>query len=331
MSTTAEETGSEEEQKVEEPAAKEEPLAAEPKKTPKPIKPDVATALAGESKDFVKDLKPYLPQDLVGGAVPHVPGMEEEAVWNAASQACGTEKVNYCYSIAEGKIWYLACPSSSLSSNPDTWCPLAAALPGNSEFWDKETVYLFEHEGIASALRWDPDTGRMQVFLGASRTILPRIQSMDANFVTINADEADIVPWRNKMLRIEKMSRATLRVFGYTGLLVVVTSIVLILFSFMTTNMLNRDLTDVKFKTDQAATSLMRNATNVMQSDAIKHMVRVQELLDGLSRVNGTLVKYEIKKGKVLWEALVPPAFAERFGTPQGLGEDGRARVRGNR
>ena len=76
-----------------------------------------------------------------------------------------------------------------MASFPDSWCPLAAALPGNSEFWDKETVYIYEHEGLASALRWDGETKRMQVFIGPSRSILPRIQSMDANFVTISAED----------------------------------------------------------------------------------------------------------------------------------------------
>lgn len=126
--------------------------------------PGLSDMLAGEAKNYVRDLQPYLPQDIVGGVIPHVSGTEDEAVWNAASQACGTEKVHYVYSIDGGRIWYLACPSASLSSNPDSWCPLAAALPGNSEHWDKETVYLYEQEGLASALRWDPETGRMQVF-----------------------------------------------------------------------------------------------------------------------------------------------------------------------
>ena len=115
-------------------------------------RPGMADFLAGESKSFVSDLLPYLPQELIGGVIPHLPGTEDEAVWNAASQACSTEKVHFCYSVEGGRLWYLACPSSSMASNPDSWCPLAAALPGKSEFWDKETVYLYEQEGLASAL-----------------------------------------------------------------------------------------------------------------------------------------------------------------------------------
>jgi hypothetical protein len=175
--------------------------------------------LSGEAARFISDLKPFLPSELVGGSLPYVPGTEEEAVWNAAAQACSTEKVHYLYSIEGNKVWYLACSSSMLASNPDSWCPLAAALPGNSEFWDKETVYLYEQEGLASALRWDPETGRMQIYLGPARSILPRIQSMDANFVTVNPRVADIVPWQNRQLRTEQLARASARMLLIAGIL----------------------------------------------------------------------------------------------------------------
>lgn len=293
--------------------------------------------LAGESKEVVQKFLPYLPQDLIGGAVPHVPGSEDEAVWNAASQACGTEKVHYVYVAEGGKIWYLACPSASLASNPDSWCPLAAALPGNSEYWDKETVYLYEQEGQASALRWDPETGRMQVFLGAARTILPRVQSMDANFVTINPEVAVAKPWRNRMLRTEKLSRAFVRVLFFSGLLVNLVAILILVVNLIGLGFVGRDLQQVKLETDQAALDLMKNAANVMQSDTIRHMVRIQALLDKLSTSNGYLVKYDVQGSKAEWEAIVPQAFVgkileENKGTQVVKKEEGdQVRIRGAR
>ena len=308
-------------------------VASEPKerKAGRKVRPGVADYVAGEQKDFVGDLRAHLPQDVIGGTLPHIPGTEEEAVWNAASQACGTEKVHFCYSVEGGKIFYLACPSASLSSHPDSWCPLAAALPGNSEYWDTETVYLYEQEGMASALRWDPETGRMQVFLGASRTILPRIQSMDANFVTVNPEVADVVPWRNRTLKREKLARATSRILVLSGLSVLLISLLLLLYGYMSINTINRDLTKVKKETERASMDIVMKAANVMQSDTIKHMVRIQKLLDQLAEVDGTLVRYEVNKGKVEWEALIPPAFAGEFGKALGLEKDGRVRVKGTR
>lgn len=291
-------------------------------------RPGMVDYLAGERADFVTNLQPYLPQELVGGNIPHIPGSEEEAVWNAASQACGTERVHFCYTIESGRIWYLACSSSVLASNPDSWCPLAAALPGNSEYWDKETVYIYEQEGVASALRWDPETGRLQVYLGASRTILPRIQTMDANFVTINAEVAQVVPWKSRTLKTEKLARATARILLLSGVCVAVVSMALLIFSYLTINFMQRDLTQVKSQSEKASGDLLIKAYDAMQSDTVRHMVRVQELLDDLAKVDGTLVRYEVKEGKLEWEALIPPAFANDFGTPQGLEKDGRARVK---
>lgn len=305
-----------------------------PQKTPAKPKPGVSDYLAGEAKEFVADLKPFLPQELVGGSLPYVPGTEEEAVWNAASQACGTEKVHFCYTIEENRVFYLACPSMMLSSNPDSWCPLAAALPGNSEYWDRETVYLYEQEGVASALRWDPDTGRMQVFLGASRTILPRIQSMDANFVTINPQVADIVAWRNLNLQTEKLSRATAKMLVVFGLMITLIGIGILFTNYFAINLMQRDLSEVKLRTQQASQQLMEKALLSMQTDSVRHMVRIQQLLDQLGNIDGTLVKYEVKNGRVTWEALIQQGFIQSFpgATPsEALERDGRVRITGRR
>ena len=281
-------------------------------------------------------LSPYLPLELIGGSIPHVAGTEEEAVWNAASQACATEKVHFCYVIDEGRCWYLACSSASLASNPDSWCPLAAALPGGSEHWDKETVYLYEQEGTASALRWDPETGRMQVFLGAARTLLPRIQSMDANFVTINPEVAKPVPWINRMLKTEELSRFAAKMLLYVGIFINLAIIGVLVSQFLYTNLLQRDLVSVKQKTDQVSQQLMIEAYNALQSDSIKHMVRVQEILDDLREIDGTLVKYEVKGKSVTWEAVVPQPYGKgvkslRNVKPGELEKDGRVRIIGKK
>lgn len=285
--------------------------------------------LAGETQDFNANLLPYLPQDLLGGSLPHIPGTEDEAVWNAASQACGTERINYVYSIDEGRVWYLACPAASLASNPDSWCPLAAALPGNSEYWDRETVYLYEQEGLASALRWDPETERMQVFLGASRTILPRVQSMDANFVTINADVADTVVWRNRALRTEKLSRAVIRMLILSGMVVNLIAVLILFINIVSIGFVSRDLADVKAKTDKAALELVESAANVMQSDSIRHMVRVQQLLDKVALSNGYLVRYEVSGKRTEWSAIVPTSLGDTARADTTLSEvsGGRARA----
>lgn len=298
-------------------------------------RPGLVDTIAGERDVFKTNLSTFLPSELIGGSVPHVPGMEEEAVWNAASQACGTERVHYCYSVDSGRCWYLAVPSTALASNPDSWCPLAAALPGNSEFWDRQTVYLYEQEGVASALRWDPETSRMQVFIGAARTLLPRIQSMDANFVTINPDAAGVVPWRNRALRTEKLSRAAARTLLLSGLAVSFMMLFVLFFQYTWTIFIHRDLEAVTAASEKASSDLMINSYNALQSDTIRHMVRVQEILDTLRTIEGTLVKYEVTGSTSEWQALVPKSFTQGVGPIKGqiqpgIEKDGRVRIKGS-
>jgi hypothetical protein len=295
--------------------------------------------LSGDNKFGAQELSPYLPFELVGGSVPYVAGTENEAVWNAASQACGTERVHYTYTIEDGRCWYLSTPSSALSSFPNSWCPLAAALPGNSEFWDTETVYLYEQEGQASALRWDPDTHRMQLFLGPSRTILPKLQSMDANFVTINPEMADTVTWTNHSLRSDQLSRAAGRILLLSGLVACVLVALTILTLNIRTNLLEPNLEQAQVKTQAATSLLMQRAQQQFRNEATVHMIRIQELLDALLTMKGTLVRYEVSSdGRVEWDALVPRAFSSgdnpilgKVTTVGGLEDDDRVRIRGTR
>lgn len=305
-----------------------------PKVQVKP-KPALTDKLSGEEKYYIENLTPYLPNELIGGGIPYIPGMEDEAVWNAAAQACATEKVHYVYTIEDNRVWYLACPSSALASAPDSWCPLAAALPGNSEYWDKDTVYIYEKDGLASALRWDKETGRLQIFFGAARSVLPRIQSMEANFITINPHVADIVPWKNRQLRSEQLARGMARMLLVSGILANI-----VLFGFLTVqyiaiNFIDRQLGKVQSETEDASMQLLSKATEMSQNEVLKHTVRLQQLLDDLSKIDGTLVRYEVSKGKLEWEALVPAAYSTgvmsvRGVAQPGIEQDGRIRIKGS-
>lgn len=309
------------------------------KKEQQSVKASIMERIAGDMASARKLYQPALPGELVAGSIPHIPGSEEEGVWNAAVQACGTERVHFTYTIEEGRCWYIATPSSSLASYPDSWCPLAAALPGNSEYWDRDTVYIYEKDGQAGALRWDNETGRMQLFLGAARTILPKVQSMNASFVTINPDTADIYPWINLSLKVDVLTRAVAKILVISGAAVGIMAAIYIMVMFAYANTLRPQLDDTKTETELASMQLLNDAAKSLENDALKHIVRIQELSDNLVQIQGTLVKYEVKGGAVTWEALVPQTFAVnsipafRGANPVGssIEPDGRVRIRGSR
>ena len=123
-----------------------------------------------------------------------------------------------------------------------------------------------------------------------------------------------------------------------SGLAVSLIAGLILVFSFFSVNMISRDLESVQDETQRKSEELMLKAYNAMQSDTIKHMVRVQEILDGLGRLDSTLVKYEIKGNTVHWEALVPPQYIQPVMDKYSVRvdetrkeKDGRIRVIGTR
>src|SRR5690606_545819 len=113
-------------------------------------------------------------------------------------------------------------------------------------------------------------------FLGAARTLLPRMQSMDANFVTINAEVADVVPWHNRQLRTEKLSRAASMSLLYVGIAINLIIFLFLTFQHILTNTTIKSLDEVKMKSEKASQDLMKGAYDALQSDSIRHMVRIQ-------------------------------------------------------
>ena len=102
------------------------------------------------------------------------------------------------------------------------------------------------------------------------------------------------------------------------------------------TNNVQRDLKKVKDETDRTSEKLMIDAYNALQSDSIKHMVRIQEILDDLRGIDGTLVKYEVKGKSVNWEAIVPQPYGKGVGSlrnvkPGQLEADRRVRILGKK
>ncbi len=297
--------------------------------------------MAGENEALDIDLAaltPYLPQDMVAGAVPHIPGMELNAVWHAAVQACAPSAFISAIppkAAGSGISPRRPRPSPRPPKAGARWPPL---YPGQSEHWDKETVYLYEQEGQASALRWDPESGRMQLYLGPSRTILPRIQSMNANFVTINPETARPVPWINRNLRMERMARYASLLMLLSGAVTTLCLIVYLAFLSLMLIGVKPALQSVRNETIKASEQLVTHSYQAFASNVPKYLVRVQELHQALYEKGGLLLRFELdKEGKVVWEALVPqavaasdnPAFRGAKPTGEINSEDGRVRISG--
>ena len=159
---------------------------------------------------------------------------------------------------------------------------------------------------------------------------------MDANFITINDQIADIVPWRSRQLRTEQLSRATARILLFSGLAVSLVLMAFIAVQYIMINFLDRNLQTVKDQTEATSVKLLNDARDLSRNEVSEYTFRIQQLLDDLTKIDGTLVRFEVAKGKMEWEALVPAAYSTGIMSIRGqaqpeIEKDGRVRVKGNR
>jgi len=161
---------------------------------------------------------------------------------------------------------------------------------------------------------------------------------MDANFVTINPDTATIAPWINVDLKTDALTQRAGIIMVISGAIVGILASVYIMAMFAYANMIQPQLDQTKSETELAAMQLLNDAARSLENDAIRHITRVQELLDTLLQIQGTLVRYEVKNAnQVEWEALVPKSFASSDSpllkgarpTSNKIESDGRVRIQG--
>ena len=113
---------------------------------------------------------------------------------------------------------------------------------------------------------------------------------MDANFITINDQIADIVPWRSRQLRTEQLSRATARIIPFSGLAVSLVLMAFIAVQYIMINFLDRNLQTVKDQTKATSVKLLNDARDLSRNEVSEYTFRIQQLLDDLTKLMGTLV-----------------------------------------
>jgi hypothetical protein len=158
---------------------------------------------------------------------------------------------------------------------------------------------------------------------------------LDANFVTINTERAQPVPWKNKSLQEEKLSRITVRSLVSSGTIVAVVALLFLFITHVAAVTMRPNLTKAQQETSAATEKLMYQAAQATRNEADRHLFRIQELLLALANINGTLLRYEFVNGQTKWQALIPPAaggtgLESLRATVVGSSPDGRVKIQGS-
>lgn len=254
----------------------------------------------------------YFPPDIVGGTCPRVAGQEEELVWNAAAEACDSERVHVVWHSFDNRIWYLAVKSSDLASHPNSWCPMAAVLPGAKDASAAPICYTHYGEEMATMMTVTQDS--LQIFRGTNlvvRAKAERISRENDNAPIIELIPDMIagltpVPWYSISLFEDRARRmiaiaAVLVSVALTGLAFLVW--LLASMALITTR---QDLSQTQRNTQNKVTDLMGMVQNLHASSVRDQIAKFDNLNEGLLDLNGYLEIYEIKGGRERWRAVVP-------------------------
>lgn len=254
----------------------------------------------------------YFPTELIGGCCPRVVGQEEDIVWNAAAEACDTERVHIVWQAMENRIWYIAVRSAEIASHPDTWCPFASLLPGMKDAHTAPVCYTYYSDEAATMMTLLPDG--LQIHRGMSSVVRAKAERMardygDAPVIELVPErilKLTPAPWYSLSLFEDRARRilATLAVFSalaFAGLAFAVwllTTLVIV--------GTHASLSAARERTEAKTIELMHTVGDLRASPLREQLANFADVNDGLLAVSGFLEVYEIKDGKARWRALVP-------------------------
>jgi hypothetical protein len=267
----------------------------------------------------------YFPSELIGGCCPRVAGKEEEIVWNAAAEACDSERVHVIWQAIENRIWYVAVRSAELASHPNTWCPFGSLLPGMKDAQPTPVIYSFYSDEAATMMTVLPDG--LQIHRGMSSVVRAKAERMAREFG--DAPVVELIPERILKLTpspwysISLFEDRARRILATFSVMVALSLTALTFFLWLLTAMVilgtKANLVSAEHRTQEKTTDLLRSAEELRSSPVRDQLAAFANVNDGLLGVNGFLEVYEIKTGKTRWRAIVPTnVTADRIAGMQG-------------
>ena len=254
----------------------------------------------------------YFPPDMIGGTCPRIAGEEEELVWNAAAEACDTERVHVVWQSVDSRVWYLATRSSELASHPNTWCPFASVLPGMKDAAPPPACYTHYADESASMMLVTSES--LQIYRGTSLVVRAKAERSareigDAPIIELVPDkilQLTPIPWYSLSLFEDRARRILAAVSVFAALGMAVLSFVIWLLASMSLISAKHDLSAIMARTQDKTMELMQMSEKLRASPMREQLSKFSELNDSLITLDGFLEVYEIKDGKTRWRAIVP-------------------------
>jgi hypothetical protein len=269
----------------------------------------ISKSLIGATGGIVES---YFPPNIIGGSCPRVVGEEEDIVWNAAAEACDSERIHVVWNSAGDKIWFLAIHSGDLASHASSWCPFAALLPGLKDAQAAPVCYTYFGDEMATMMAITTDG--LQIYRGSNLIVRAKAERTareygNAPIVELVPDkiqELVPVPWYSVSL-FENRARRILAVLAIVlSLGVALAAFLVWMLASLSLITARHDMEAALARTQDKTMQIMTDAQRLRASPMRDQIATFMELNDGLLDLNGYLEVYETKVGRARWRALVP-------------------------
>lgn len=261
----------------------------------------------------------HTPEGILAGFAPHVPGKEDEIVWNAASDACGSERLHYVWSVYGGRIWYLAVPSAVHAREPGTWCAFASLLPGTAQGNAQGACYIELVDGTATLLAYHSQG--IEIYQGDLPQMQAKAETL-ARRIGVNGDDAPIIrvdtlqrlpvtPWTSLSLKEDRLRRYAATMLLAGGILMTVLGGAAWGIAALIHGSNQSAIAGLQAETEGAVRRLAQQAEDLSRSRVIADLTKLADVDRQMIRYGGMLRRYELRNpGATTWSAYVPIGLA---------------------
>lgn len=254
----------------------------------------------------------HFPKEMIGGSCPVVKGEEQSLAWNAAAEACASERIHFVWREFDDRIWYLALRSEDLASHPKSWCPFASLIPGGPNSNPSPVIYTYYSDEAATLMALEKES--LQIIRGTSSVIRAKAERISRE--NGNAEIIDLIPDRIIALKAvpwESLSLLENRARRFMALGAVITAIAVTLLSAIVWFMASitqltykSDLKELQSRTASSLMQLQQTAMTLRTSDMRDEIANFIKLNENLINAQAWLKLYMLKDGALKWWAVAP-------------------------
>lgn len=254
----------------------------------------------------------HFPAELIGGSCPLVKGEEEMIAWNAAAEACDSERIHFVWRVYDNRVWYLAVRSSDLASHSHSWCPFASLLPGMTDAKLPPVIYAYYSDEAAIMMAVTADS--LQIIRGTTSIIRAKAERMardlgGAEVVNLIPDtivKLKPVAWESLSL-MENRARRFYALASFISALTITAISFFVWFSASLAQLAyNSSMQELSLRTNNTVMQLQMAAMDLRTSSLREQMANFSQLNESLVGVEGWLKRYSVEGSNVKWWAVVP-------------------------